>query len=102
MGHEHKEVKNPGPESTPAIFPRHNIYAESNRSRTACVMLVPDPGRIRVENLQNRIGSGLWVESAHLQFGKGDGVAVFVQLFLVREEDVYCKCCNIKCRSGKL
>ena len=33
------------------------IYAESNRSRIACVMLVPDLKRIRIESLQNRIGS---------------------------------------------
>jgi len=42
-------------------------YAESNRNRIACVMLVPDQERIRIENLQNRIGSGLKKsESAHL------------------------------------
>ena len=35
------------------------IYAGSNRSRIACVMLVPDPVRTRIQNLQNRIGSGL-------------------------------------------
>jgi len=34
------------------------IYAESNRSRISCVMLVPDPERIQIENLQNMIGSG--------------------------------------------
>ena len=37
----------------------YSIYPESNRSRIACVWLVPDPERIRIQNLQNRIGSGL-------------------------------------------
>jgi len=35
------------------------IYQELNRSRFACVMLVPDQEWIRSQNLQNRIGSGL-------------------------------------------
>jgi len=35
------------------------IYAESNKSRITCVILVPNPEGIRIENLQNKIGSGL-------------------------------------------
>jgi len=32
------------------------VYADSNRSRIAFVMLVPNPGRIQIVNLQTRIG----------------------------------------------
>jgi len=35
------------------------IHRESNRSPIACVMLLPDPKRIKIENLQNRNGSTL-------------------------------------------
>ena len=44
------------------------VYAESNRSRISRVVLRQDPERIRIDNLQNRIGSGLKIsESAHLE-----------------------------------
>ena len=35
------------------------IYAEPNRRRIACVMLVPGRERNRIEKLQNRIGTRL-------------------------------------------
>jgi len=42
------------------------IHTEWNRSRIACVMLLPDPEQIQIENLQNRSGSTLKIsESAH-------------------------------------
>jgi len=35
------------------------IKPESNTSRIACFSLIPDPERIWIQNLKNRIGSGL-------------------------------------------
>ena len=54
------------------------MYAESNRSRIACVMLEPDPERIRIENLQNRIGSGLKKIRVRIPLVCSSNVLIFV------------------------
>jgi len=46
-------------EKTLLVVCLNYIYADSNKSLTACVMLVLDPQRIRIENLKNSIGPGL-------------------------------------------
>jgi len=52
-------------EETLLFFCLTSIYPESNRSRVACVLLLPDPERIRIESLQTRLDPDSKNQSRH-------------------------------------